>query len=270
MKKLILIAVIFLVVSNAEATGIPVIDISLIAHNIASQTVNYAQYIRQTLQQATLVANSVTQIENQVTGLARLGSPQYYVNMLGLSQFQASTSAMIGGVGQTIQQYRSIANGASALSYTGQGLYQNLSGMRDRFGNPILYNTQDFAKFATIEQMTEDYSTAQKTYDTQNASLLQQLQTALQQLNAETTQIGTEKRIAQINAIHAQILTLQSNSTLSGQRLQAQQIGNQNDAARQIEASRQMEIQERQTDLANEATQFGVLVGAFPPSGIMP
>ena len=271
MKKLVLIVIALSLAVNAEAT-LPVIDYSAISHSIVAQVENYAQYIRQTLQQVTMVANQVTQISNQVQQLTRLGSPSYYVNMLGLGDFTASVSQLQGGLGQTIQQYRGLANGASALSYTGGGIYQNLNGTVDRWGNPVLYNPNSFRTFGTVQQMTEDYNTQQTQFNTQNKSLLGQLLSTLQKLNSETTQIGSEKLHAQINGINAQIQANQANAQLAGQRLAVQQGANQNNSARMAEAQRQQEVQERATDLQMEAQQFGSLVGGSPsaPGGILP
>lgn len=272
MKKLILIAASLSLVVNAEAT-LPVIDYTSISNNIVSEAKNFAKYVQEVTNQETQITNQVTQITNQLNQLARLGSPSYYVNMLGLGQFAASVSQLQGGLGQTIQQYRGLANGASALSYTGGGLYTNLSGQPDRFGNPVQYNTNSFRTFGTVQQMTEDYNTQQTNFNTQNKSLLGQLLSTLQKISSETTQIGSEKLVGQVHGINGQIIANAANVQLAGQRLQAQAISNQNDAARVQEAHRQMEIQERQTDLTNEAQQLGSLVGgspSAPPGGILP
>jgi hypothetical protein len=269
-RKILLIALICFWFVPRASCYLLVEDIPNLTHNITSQIENYAKYVQEVTNQITQITNQVTQIENQVQQLTRLGSPSYYVNMLGLNSFTASVSQLSSGVGQTIQQYRSLANGASALSYTGNGLYSNLTGTVDRWGNPVQYNTQDFTKFATVQQMTEDYSKQQQNFNTQNTSLLGQLLSTLQKISSETTQIGSEKLVGQVHGINGQIIVNQANAQLAGQRLQAQQIANQNDAARVLQAQRQQEIQERQMDLANEAAQFGSLVGGAPPSGVMP
>ena len=83
----------------------------------------------------------------------------------------------------------------------------------------------------------------------------------MQNLNAASTQMETEKYAAQVNAIHAQINALTQTTNLTGQRAAVQQLSNQNDAARVQEANRQQEIQERQKDLQNEAAGSANLVG---------
>jgi hypothetical protein len=260
MRKLILV-LLFLGFGSTARAYLLVEDIPNLTHNIVSEVENYAKYVQTTLNQLTQIEQGVTQITNQVTALARFGNPQYYVNLLNLNQFLASASVLSSGIGNTIAQYRQLANGSLALRYTANGLYSNLQGTLDRFGNPVQYNTSAFAKFATVNNMVESYNTQQRTYNQQMASLQQQLTTALQNVNRAGDLMSTQKYSAQVNAIHAQINALNANSTLTGQAAAVQQASNQNDAARVQEANRQQEIQERETDLQYEARGFSNLIG---------
>jgi phage shock protein A len=232
-------------------------DIPNLSTNIINEVKNYVQYLTQTANQVTQITNQVTQIENQIIALERFGNPQYYVNMLGLSSFMATASVLTSGIGQTISGYRQAANGVLALGYTANGLYSNLTGSLDRFGNPVQYNTDAFRKFAAVNDMVEGYNTQQRTFNTQMASLQQQLTTAMQNLNAASTQMETEKYAAQVNAIHAQINALTQTTNLTGQRAAVLQLSNQNDAARVQEADRQTLMQEHEEDVRQLATQLG-------------
>jgi phage shock protein A len=232
-------------------------DIPNLTNNAINEAKNYAQQVSQTANQVTQITNQVTQIENQVIALERFGNPQYYVNMLGLSSFMATASVLTSGVGQTISGYRQAANGVLALGYTGNGLYSNLTGSLDRYGNPVRYQTDAFRKFAAVNDMVEGYNTQQRTFNAQMASLQQQLTTAMQNLNRASTQMETEKYAAQVNAIHAQINALTQTTNLTGQRAAVQQLSNQNDAARVQEADRQTLIQEHEEDVKQLATGLG-------------
>jgi hypothetical protein len=232
-------------------------DIPNLTNNAINEAKNYAQQVSQTANQVTQITNQVTQIENQVIALERFGNPQYYVNMLGLSSFMATASVLTSGVGQTISGYRQAANGALALGYTANGLYSNLTGTLDRYGNPVRYQTDAFRKFAAVNDMVEGYNTQQRTFNAQMASLQQQLTTAMQNLNRASTQMETEKYAAQVNAIHAQINALTQTTNLTGQRAAVQQLSNQNDAARVQEADRQTLIQEHEEDVKQLATGLG-------------
>ena len=263
MRTLILttIASVILVSGRDAKAYLLVEDIPNLTHSITSEIQNYAQYTTQTLHQLQTVENQVVQIENQVIALERFGNPQYYVNLLNLNSFMATASNLTSGIGQTIATYRQLANGATALSYTANGLYSNLTGALDRYGNPVQYNANAFKKFAAVNNMVDAYNTQQQTYNTQMASLQQQLTVALQNLNSAPDHMSAQKYAAQVNAVSAQINALGHTTSLTGQRVAVQQLQNQNDAARVQEASREQEIQERQEDLQNEARGFSNLIG---------
>jgi hypothetical protein len=254
MKRTLLCLLVF--VSRAGAYQL-VEDIPSIVQQSANQLRNYAQYISQT-------QNQLTQIANQVMALQRFGNPQYYVGLLHLSDFMATASALSSGIGNTLATYRQMANGLQALSYTGNGLYSNLTGMLDRYGNPVRYQTDAFRKFQSVNDMVESYTAGQRTYDSQMSSLQSQLATAMQNLNRASTQMETEKYAAQINGIHSEINALGHTTNLEGQRVWVGQLANQNDAARMLEAQRQQQLQERSQDLQNEAHGFSRLIGGAP------
>jgi conjugal transfer/entry exclusion protein len=260
-KQLAVVFLAFFAVPGLAHAYLLTEDIPNLTHNMVSQIENYAQYIEQTMNQLTQITNQITQIENQVIQLERFGNPQYYVNLLHLNDFLASAAQLESGVGQTVSAFRQAADGAQALAYTANGLYSNLQGSVDRFGNAIRYDTSSFRKFQTVNNMVEAYNTQEKTYNNQIASLEQQLSTAVQNLNSASDHMSAQKYAAQIAAISAQINALGHTTHLTGQRAVMQQVQNQNDAARMQEAQRQQMIQERQTDLQNAARFLSNLVG---------
>jgi conjugal transfer/entry exclusion protein len=101
--KCLRVVVIAMLLCGEHAKGyILVEDVPNLTNNAINEVKNYAQYLSQTANQVTQITNQITQIENQVIALERFGNPQYYVNMLGLSSFTATASALTSGVGQTI------------------------------------------------------------------------------------------------------------------------------------------------------------------------
>jgi hypothetical protein len=236
-------------------------DIPHLTQSIQAQVVNYAQYLQQSARQLMMVENQVTQITHEVQQLERFGDPSYYVNLLGLGSFVSSVATLTSGVGNTISQVQQAANGAQNLSYTGNGLYSSLSGTLDRFGNPVRYSTGPFNKFQAFNATLQQWDYQQRSYNTTNASLQQQLNTAMNNLNAAKDLVSTQKYSAQVAAISAQINVNGHTTQLVGQQATLQNAANQNDAMRMQEASRQQMIQERETDLQNEASGFSKLIG---------
>ena len=254
-------------------------DLPNLNNNILDQIRNYAQYWQQTqngLEQiarlGTQITNQVTQIENQVVELERLGNPQYYVNLLHLSDFMAVAGALSAGAGNTLTQIRSGANGVTALSYTANGLYSNLSGAVDRFGNPVQYSNDSFRKFAAVNQGYDAFDQSLRTYNQQAGSLQQQLTTAVNNLNGSGDLISSVKHLGHLIGIQTEVIASGFNALLSAERVSAQHQMNQNDAARVQEAQRQQQMQERQADLQHLSGRLGQAIGGSgsQTSGVLP
>lgn len=262
MKVILLVIILsFWKVQNSEALVL-VEDIPHLTQSIISQIANYAMYVQQYYQGLTQILNQATQIENQVIQLTNYGNPNYYVNMLNLGPLLNSVGQLQQGIGNQIAFYREASNGLSALSYTGSGLYSNLIGMKDRFGNPINWETNSFRKFGAVNSMLEDYNTSENTYNVQMKMLQQDLAAAVQGMDADRTERGEMRYGHKIVAISAQMNALGHTTNLAGQRLSAQQMANQNDSARVQEATRQQKIQESREDLQNQASGWAHLIGA--------
>jgi len=112
-----------------------------------------------------------------------------------------------------------------------------------------------------IPNLVQNAASEVKNYAEYVQSVSNQVTQAMQNLNSAATQVETQKYAAQINGIHAQMNALTGTTNLTGQRAAVQQLSNANDAARVQEASRQQEMQERATDLQNEANGFSALIG---------
>ena len=90
----------------------------------AEDITKYTTMIQKQLQQI----NQLTSIINQnVEQLRRFGSPDRYINMLGLDDLFAEVNKARAGLGRTVTDFTEAANGIAALKYTGGGLYQDLS-----------------------------------------------------------------------------------------------------------------------------------------------
>jgi len=81
----------------------------------------------------------------------------------------------------------------------------------------VQFNVDAFRKFAAVSNNVEALSNAQSTYNTQMAVLQQELQTALTNLNADHTAIGTAKYSAQVNAISAEMNSLSHATSLASE-----------------------------------------------------
>jgi putative ubiquitin-RnfH superfamily antitoxin RatB of RatAB toxin-antitoxin module len=245
---LVLIAVLLLQ-GPAKATLV-VFDPIATAQNVIQQVVdrvvqaaqhaeNMAKYVQMIANQTQQIAQLTTMISQNVQQLERLGNPQTYINMLSLSTILADIQRTMNGVGTTMAEFQQTANGVMALKNTANGLYEDLSQLKDQFGNPIQFQPNEFTKFGVVQNMYQSFSTEMTQTNQALATLLQQKQQILQQLNAASSLIETEKLKSQLQAVEANISGATARLGVYSQKILVQNAVNQNDTARVQEAQRQ-------------------------------
>jgi septal ring factor EnvC (AmiA/AmiB activator) len=225
-----------------------VVDRVVQAAQHAEDIAKYAQMLENQTQQ---IAQLTTMISQNVQALERLGNPQTYVNMLSLNTILADIQRTMNGVGTTVAGFQETANGFMALKYTANGLYQDLSRLKDQFGNPIQFQSNNFTKFAMVQNMYQSFNTEMTQANQALASLLQQKQQILQQLNSASSLIETEKLKSQLQAAEANINNATARLNMYSQKIMVQHTANQNDIARVQEAQRE---QWQQQALADDQT----------------
>jgi hypothetical protein len=210
-----------------------------------------AKYVKMMENQSQQIGQLTTMINQNVQQLERLGNPANYVNMLSLNVLGAEVQRTMNGVGTTIVEFQRTANGVMALKNTASGLYQDLSQLKDQFGNSIQFRTNLFTKYGVVQNMYQSFQNEMAQANQALASLLQQKQQILQQLNTATSLIETEKLKSQLEAVEASISSATARLSMYSQKILVQNVANQNDAARMQEAQRQQWQQEAwQDDMA--------------------
>jgi septal ring factor EnvC (AmiA/AmiB activator) len=223
-------------INTAENVVQQVVDRVVQAAQHAEDMAKYVQMIENQTQQ---IAQLTTMISQNVQTLERLGNPATYVNMLSLNTILADIQRTMNGVGTTVAGFQQTANGFMALKNTANGLYQDLTQMKDQFGNPIQFQSNNFTKFAMVQNMYQSFNTEMTQANQSLASLLQQKQQILQQLNSASSLIETEKLKSQLQAVEANINNATARLNIYSQKVMVQNAANQNDAARVQEAQRE-------------------------------
>jgi hypothetical protein len=246
-----LLVVIFVVSGSYSAYAmISVYDAINTAENVVQQVVDrivqvaqhaedMAKYVQMIENQTQQIAQLTTMISQNVQTLERLGNPATYVNMLSLNTIVADIQRTMNGVGTSVAGFQQTANGFMALKNTANGLYQDLSQLKDQFGNPIQFQSNNFTKFAMVQNMYQSFNTEMTQANQALAGLLQQKQQILQQLNSASSLIETEKLKSQLQAVEANINNATARLNMYAQKIVVQHAANQNDAARVQEAQKE-------------------------------
>jgi putative ubiquitin-RnfH superfamily antitoxin RatB of RatAB toxin-antitoxin module len=258
LRSLLVLIVVLLMTGAVKATLV-VFDPIATAQNVVQQVIDrvvqaaqhaedMAKYVQMIENQTQQIAQLTTMISQSVQELERLGNPQTYINMLSLNTILADIQRTMNGVGTTIAEFQQAADGVMALKNTASGLYQDLSQLKDQFGNPIQFQPNTFTKFGVVQNMYQSFSTEMTQANQALATLLQQKQQILQQLNAASSLIETEKLKSQLQAVEANISSATARLGIYSQKIMVQNAVNQNDAARVQEAQRQQWQQQALAD----------------------
>ena len=224
----------------------------------AEDITKYTTMIQKQLQQI----NQLTNIVNQnVEQLRRFGSPETYVNMLGLDQLFEEVNKVKIGVGKTVSDFTETANGMAALKYTGQGLYQDLSGLPDKFGQKVQYQTGNFKKFGMVQEMNDDYNTQLSGVNQSFNRLEEEVHNTAHQIDSAGSLVETEKLKAKLQAVQGTLNANMHRASLAALKILVQGEMNRNDQARSQEASRQRRIQEMLTENQQLRDLGGQLLG---------
>jgi uncharacterized phage infection (PIP) family protein YhgE len=243
-----------------------------IAQQVYGQVEQELQHAEDITKYTTMIQKQVEQI-NQLTNiisqdieqLRRFGNPDTYVNMLGLNELFAEVNNLRSGVGKTVSDFSSVANGIAALKYTGQGLYQDLSTLPDRFGQSMSYNTQSFKKYGVLQDMNDDYNRQLSDVNRSFNQLENDLRDTAEQLNSAGTLVETQKLQSKLQALQGALESNLNRASLAALKVLVQSEVNRNDQARVQEASRQRHLQEIAVEDEELSALGGKLLG--PPSG---
>ena len=162
-----------------------------------------------------------------------------------------------------MQEFRQSADGLAALKNTGQGLYQDFSGIQDKFGREVQYTTENFKKFGMVQDMYEDFNRQLNGANQSIGKLESDVANTARQINSAGSLIETEKLKAKLQAVEGAVNTSMQRATLAALKILVQGESNRNEQARAQEAVRERKAQEMQTENQQLYMLGGRLLG--PP-----
>ena len=216
----------------------------------------YTAMIQKQLQQ---IDQFTTIIHQNMDQLKRFGNPDTYINMLGLDELLNEIHKVQDDVGKTVGEFRKTADGIVALKSTGEGLYQDLSELPDKFGQRIRYEIDRFKKFGAVQDMDKDYNHQLTELNRSITTLENETKSTVQQVNSAGSLVETEKFKAKLQAIQGTIDNHIQKTILAALKIIVQGEANRNDQARQQEVMWQRQAQETTADI-QRLRNFGASV----------
>jgi hypothetical protein len=224
----------------------------------AEDITKYTTMIQKQLEQINQLTNLVNQ---DVEQLRRFGNPDTYVNMLALDDLFEEVNKVKMGVGKTVANFTETANGIAALKNTGQGLYQDLSELPDKFGQKVQYQAGNFKKFGMVQDMNDDYNTQLAAVNQSFKRLEEEVRNTTQQIDSAGSLVETEKLKAKLQAVQGTLDTNMHRVSLAAFKVLVQSEVNRNDQARAQEAARQRRTQEMMTENQELRDLGGAVLG---------
>ena len=188
------------------------------------------------------------QLEEQRHIREVLGDPAAAGERLALGNL--GTTDLGRSYGETTAALRSLSRAVESLKNTAQGIFAELDD-RTVLNQPFTRQTTLYRRYAAVEQHAENLDTVFAQTATRRDALQRDLADTLQQLKTAPTQAEVDKLHAKIAVLNSQLTTLDAQRRDASAQLQAQQILNENQAAKERQDLLEKQIAEEQQTFAS-------------------
>lgn len=217
----------------------------------SGQLANHAEVLARWAENLERLNEQLRQLQAQLEEQRRirqiLGDPaaagdRVILDTLGSTEFGRT-------YGETTAALRSLAHAADSLRHTAQGIFDEL-GDRTALNQPFTRQAAPYRRYAAVEQHVENLETIFAQTAARRDELQRDLGDTLQQLKAATTQAEVDKLHAKISVLNGQLAGLEAQRRDAAAQLQAQQILNENQMAKERQDLLEKQIAEEQQTLA--------------------
>lgn len=219
----------------------------------AGQAANHLEVMRQWAQQLESLNRQLRQLEAQLAVQSRIrdvmGDPSAAGAGVVLRDLGAADLAR--SYGETLAAARRLANAVDSLRRTSDGIYRQLED-RTSLGRDFVRQDALYLRYAAVERQADNLATVQAQTDTRAAALQAEVAATLEQLRSAGTQAEVDKLSAKLGTLHGQLARLDGQRQSEAAKLSAQQILNDNQAAKE-----RQDLLERQA--AEERQSLGVV-----------
>ncbi len=180
------------------------------------------------------------QLDQLKTELDRLGNP---ASIKPSSATDLIRSLGTTGVGRTLEELRGLASGAAALHYDGNGLYRPPGEViTTADGSQVKRATESYKKFDAVTQARIAMEDVMHDTEERRQQMRAQIQKSLAQLQAASTLSEVQKLQGILTGQNAELSAIDREREAALNRLLAQHVENQTDAARQELAHREERV----------------------------
>lgn len=219
----------------------------------AGQAANHLEILRQWADQLEKLNRQLRQLEEQLAVQQRIrdviGDPS--AAGVGVVLRDLGQDELARTYGETLRAAWRLSNAIDSLRRTSEGLYRKLDD-RTVFGREFTRQLDLYRRYAAVERQADTMAEVQAQADSRTAALQNDIAATLDQLRTAPTQAEVDKLAAKLGALNAQLGHVAAVRAEESAKLQAQQILNENQAAKE-----RQDLLERQ--LAEERQSLSVM-----------
>lgn len=217
----------------------------------AGQAANHIAIMKEWAEQAERLNAQLRQLEEQLAVQQRIrdviGDPTAAGAGLGLRDLGATDLAR--SYGETSAAVRRLANALESLRRTSEGLYRELDD-RTATGSSFARQEVFYRRYAAVERQADNFASVMAETDARGGALQADLAETMEQLRGASTQAEVDKLNAKVAALNGQSAQLASRRRDEADKLRAQQILNENQAAKERQDLLERELAEEKQSLA--------------------
>lgn len=225
-----------------------------------NQIAQHAEILRQWAQQIDRLNQQIRHLQDQLAEMRHmrevLGDPSAAGGSIVLRELGADELGR--AYGDTAAALRRLVDSAESLRRTMDDIFTPLDD-RTALGRPFVRQTAPYRRYAAVEQMAANLEQVQGETGARRMALQRDLAATMELLRTANTQAEVDKLQGKINALNGQLAALDGQQRTAEAQLQAQQILNENQAAKERQDLLEKQIaEERETLAAVGAWQSGI------------
>lgn len=217
----------------------------------AGQAANHLEVLRQWAEQLEKLNRQLRQLEQQLAVQQRIrdviGDPS--AAGIGMVLRELGATELARTYGETLAAARRLANAIDSLRRTSDGIYRALDD-RTVFGRNFVRQEALYRRYAAVERQVDNLATVQAETDTRTAALQIDVAVTLEQLRAAGTQAEVDKLNGRLVVLHGQLAQVAARRRDEADKLRAQQILNENQAAKERQDFLEKQLAEERQSLA--------------------
>jgi DNA repair exonuclease SbcCD ATPase subunit len=250
MKHLVLFLLLFAAARAQWIVNDPV-NTAVNAAVQAGQAANHIEVLRQWAAQLEQLNRQLRELEAQLAVQQRirdvLGSPTAAGAGMVLRDLGATDLART--YGDTLAATRRLANAIESLQRTSDGIYRRLDD-RTALGRDFVRQEPLYRRYAAVERQADNLAAVQEQAGARLVALQGEIAATLEQLRGAATQAEVDKFSAKLAVLAGQVAHLDAERREEADKLQTQQILNENQAAKERQDFLERQLAEERQTLA--------------------